>query len=69
MTSVLSTCLVLLSAVMFWLQCFVLVSLLIMTSISEQRAAIHFSFLLGESAAKSVLILETAYEGDAMEKT
>uniref|UniRef100_T1HFL5 HTH_48 domain-containing protein n=1 Tax=Rhodnius prolixus TaxID=13249 RepID=T1HFL5_RHOPR len=40
-----------------------------MASLSEQRAALKFCFLLGKNAAESVLMLKTAYKDDAMGKT
>lgn len=40
-----------------------------MTSLSEQRAAVKFCFLLGKNAAETVLMLKTAYKDDAMGKT
>ncbi|KAJ8936933.1 hypothetical protein NQ318_007057 [Aromia moschata] len=40
-----------------------------MASLSEQRAAVKFCFLLGKNAAETVLMLKTAYKDDAMRKT
>lgn len=40
-----------------------------MASLSEQRAAVKFCFLLGKNAAETVLMLKTAYKDDAMGKT
>lgn len=40
-----------------------------MASLSEQRAAVKFCFLLGKNAAETVLMLKTAYQDDAMGKT
>uniref|UniRef100_T1I4S6 HTH_48 domain-containing protein n=1 Tax=Rhodnius prolixus TaxID=13249 RepID=T1I4S6_RHOPR len=40
-----------------------------MASLSEQRAALKFCFLLGKNTAESVLMLKTAYKDDAMGKT
>lgn len=40
-----------------------------MTSLSEQRAAVKFCFLLGKNAAETVLMLKTAYKDDAKGKT
>ncbi|XP_054282527.1 protein GVQW3-like [Macrosteles quadrilineatus] len=40
-----------------------------MTSLSEQRAAVKFCFLLGKNAAETVEMLKTAYKDDAMGKT
>ncbi|KAJ8948323.1 hypothetical protein NQ318_019307 [Aromia moschata] len=40
-----------------------------MASLSEQRAAVKFCFLLGKNAAETVLMLETAHKDDAMGKT
>lgn len=40
-----------------------------MASLSEQRAAVKFCFLLGKNGAETVLMLKTAYQDDAMGKT
>jgi hypothetical protein len=40
-----------------------------MQSLSEQRAAVKFCFLLAKNAAETVVLLKTAYKDDAMGKT
>lgn len=40
-----------------------------MASLSEQRAAVKFCFLLGKTAAETVVMMKTAYKEDALGKT
>ncbi|KAJ8956723.1 hypothetical protein NQ318_014078 [Aromia moschata] len=40
-----------------------------MASLTEQRAAVKFCFLLDKNADETVLMLKTAYKDDAMGKT
>lgn len=40
-----------------------------MTSLSEQRAAVKFCFLLGKNAAVTMLMSKSAKKDDAMGKT
>lgn len=40
-----------------------------MASLSEQRGAVKFCFLLGKNAAETVVMLKTAYKEDAMGKS
>lgn len=55
-------------AIVFAITCIVLVSFFIMASLSEQCPVEKFCFLLGENAAETVLMLNTANQNEDMGK-